>query len=398
TDNNGNSSSCNASVTVEDNIAPTAVCLNTTVYLGPSGQYNILETDVLDFANSSDNCSFSVSSISPAGVDCSDFETTVPVLVTISDPSGNSDDCIAEVYVDKSYALPAPWASEDIGNPGTGNTYQFDPCTQPPVFTIGAGAANNNLASDNIAFIKQNLCGDFSITTKVESITPNGYAGLMARESGATGSKMAGIYSNYTTLVRWEARTATNANKAVNFFQRPAPYWLRLTRVGNWVFGYYSFNGFTFSIVTAQMIPMNSCLEVGMASFSNIPGSTATAVFSNVSVSGGGPDIIQLPDTEVDMAGVARNISLFPNPARERVTLSFSELQLGELSNTSSVLEPSVTVQLRNQLGQLLEQRQLAPGAERLDWDVSHLNPGLYLIEVQEEGQAPQVLRFVKAE
>ncbi|MCB0556296.1 MAG: T9SS type A sorting domain-containing protein [Phaeodactylibacter sp.] len=121
-------------------------------------------------------------------------------------------------------------------------------------------------------------------------------------------------------------------------------------------------------------------------------------MFGNVAINGGGPALIQLPGTEVDMIGIGREISLFPNPARDVVTVHFSELQFGGVNNTSSKLEFGGTIRLRNELGQLLEERQLDGPAERLEWNVSHLRPGLYLMEVIEEGQAPQVLRFVKAE
>ncbi|MCB0553062.1 MAG: HYR domain-containing protein, partial [Phaeodactylibacter sp.] len=370
TDAVGNSSSCSFTVTVNDNEAPTAVCLNTTVYLQPDGMYTLKDVDVLDYVNSDDNCSFTVTGISPAVVDCDDFETTVPVTVTITDPANNSDNCIANVYVDKSYALPEPWDASDIGNPGTGNSYAYDPCVLPlGEFTIVAGAANNTLGSDNMAFIDQDLCGDFEITAKIESITPNGYAGLMARESSAAGSKMAGVYSNLTNLVRWEARTITNGNKAANFFFKPQPYWLKLVRQGNWFYGYYSFNGANFFYVTAQQIPMGACLDLGMAAFTNIPGSPATAVFSHVTAGGGGLPLVVLPGNTVEPAAAGRNISLFPNPTRNVVTVSFSELKFGEAGNTSSKLEFGGTVRLRNELGQLLETRQLEEGTERLDWD-----------------------------
>ena len=293
--------------------------------------------------------------------------------------------------------FPAPWESANVGSTGAGNSYDY---TCDDKYHISAGSVNNNLNSDNLATIGQQLCGDFEITVLVEGITPNGYAGLLARESNSSGSKMVGMYTNRSNMVRWESRTVTNGNKGVNFFSRPAPYWLRLKRQGNWFYGYYSYNGINFSIVTAQQVALSNCLEAGMAAFTNIPGATATAVFSNVSVGGGSP-LIVLPPTEVEQAGLDRqggNIALFPKPARDVVTLSFSELQFGEAGNTSSKPQFGGTLRLRNELGQLLEERRLKEPTERMDWDVNSLNPGLYFIEVQREGQATQVLRFVKAE
>ncbi|MCB0555821.1 MAG: T9SS type A sorting domain-containing protein, partial [Phaeodactylibacter sp.] len=390
TDVNGNSSTCTARVFVEDELAPDPVCLTNTIYI--TGNYELEDTDVLDFGATTDNCNdFFVSAIDAATITCLDEGETFEVPVTVSDGSGNTANCTATITVEVDNSLPEPWASADIGNPGTGNTYQFDPCNQPPVFTVEAGAANNSLGSDNIAFIGQELCGDVQITVKVESITPNGYAGLMMRETDDPGSKMVGLYSNLTNIVRWETRTVTDANKSVNFFNKPLPYWLRLQRQGNWITALYSYNGVGFSFVTAQQVPMEACIEIGLAAYSNIPGETATAVFSNVGIQGGEAPLAILPGNSVEPGSVSRNISLFPNPTRAMVTLEFGPEAVSDQDNQT-------TVRLRNELGQLIEVRQIEEPIERMDWDVSQLSPGLYFIEVFTEGQAPQLLRFVRAE
>jgi hypothetical protein len=54
------------------------------------------------------------------------------------------------------------------------------------------------------------------------------------------------------------------------------------------------------------------------------------------------------------------------------------------------------TLVLHNQLGQVLQSRQVEAGLFRTDWDVSQLSGGVYYMEVRYEGQQPQVLRFVK--
>ena len=197
----------------------------------------------------------------PQLADCCLFqpllETPGAVGGTIISANANGCQSISQIF---EYCSPCPWETVDIGNPGAGNAYDLGDCETG--FTINAGAANNSPGSDNIASITQELCGDFQITTQVASITPNGYAGLMARESGAAGSKMIGVYSNHSSVVRMESRSVTNGPKAMNFFQKPAPYWLKLVRQGNWFYTYYSFNGVNFSFVTAQYLSMNAWKSV----------------------------------------------------------------------------------------------------------------------------------------
>jgi subtilisin family serine protease len=288
--------------------------------------------------------------------------------------------------------------TSDVGNPGSGNTFALNSCTPPSTYLINAGAANNQMNSDNLAFIHQTFCGDFHMTVRVESVSSNAWGGLLARESTAAGSRMVGAYSNLGSIVRWESRSVSNANKAINLYNRPFPYWLRLIRQGNTFLGYYSTNGTTFSLISIQVLPLNACLEVGMAAFSSLPGQTATASFSNLSYGSGVMPLVAMPGNTVEPALLDKQPAdgprLFPNPARDLVTLEFPSQawMLGD----EAFLPGTATLRLRNELGQLIEERRLDELPERLDWEVNTLNPGMYFIEVHVEGQMPQMLRLVK--
>jgi hypothetical protein len=390
-DENGATSSCTAIVTVVDNIAPSAACLSNSVFLQADGTYNLQDVDVLDFINSNDNCVFyQVTSISPATVDCDDLGMTVPVMVTIEDGSGNTDNCTANVTVNVGDVLPGGWSANDIGNSGTlGNEYSFDPCIPSGGEFSITGGGNNATSSttDNVAFASQFLCGqDVSITAKIESVTPNGYGGLMIRETTAAGSKQVAIFSNLTYLLRHETRYTTNGPKQVNAFYKPAPFWLRLQRMGDWIFAYYSNNGVNFSYVHGVFVPMSSCVEVGLASFTYIPGQQTNATFSNVSIIGTPAPNVEVPT--ITVTGTSKQLpSLYPNPTRDMANLVFED-----------GLDKDATIILRNPLGQVVEQRQLRAGDYRTEWDVATLADGLYLFEIRQEGEAVQVLRLVKTQ
>ncbi|NBC07387.1 MAG: hypothetical protein GVY26_09360, partial [Bacteroidetes bacterium] len=204
-----------------------------------------------------------------------------------------------------SSAPPAPWQSADIGSSGTaGNDASFDSCEGE--FAV-SGGGNNAISSttDNVSFVYQSICGNGMITAKVESITPNGYGGLMIREATAAGSKQVSIFSNLTNVLRHESRKTANAAKTVQSHYRPFPFWLRLQRMGDWVFAYYSTTGTSFNYVHAVYAPMDNCVEIGLASFTYLPNAQTEAVFSNVSVSGsaalagnGVPDFVQQAEAE----------------------------------------------------------------------------------------------------
>jgi hypothetical protein len=388
-DINGLTDTCSFTVDKVDDTPPTLVCrTTTTIFLDPTGNYSLLDTDVLDFDASTDNCSaITVTSISPSSFDCGDLMQTFDVLVTAQDDSGNSNDCIASITVFEGTALPQPWAGLGIGGQGTGSTYEYSPCSLPPVYTIETGAANNSQTADNLAVIAQPLCGDFSIEVKIEAVTTNGWAGLMVRESSAPGSKMVGMYSNLGSIVRWESRQLNNAPKSINLFSRPFPYWLRLVRQGNLFIGYYSVNGSSYSIVNIQSISLGSCLEVGVAAFTSIPGQTATAVFSNLAVSGGASPLSIAPGSTLEPAQAERAARLWPNPAREAFTLDLP------------AAATETRLRLLNQLGQPLEERLLPAGESQLEWGIGQLPAGLYFVELfPGEGQSKTVLRLVKTD
>ena len=101
TDVNGNSSTCTATVTVEDNVAPMAVCQDITVQLDAAGNATIVASDV--DGGSTDACGIDTLSIDVDTFDCSDVGTN-PVVLTVTDVNGNSSTCTATVTVEDNVA------------------------------------------------------------------------------------------------------------------------------------------------------------------------------------------------------------------------------------------------------------------------------------------------------
>ena len=390
-DSNGQTDQCTANVTVADPnsfccATPTAVCDDITVELDASGNASIMPADV--GGNSDVPCGLQSESLSQSTFDCADLGTTTTVTYTVTDTNNDSDDCQADISVVIGNGLPGGWNSNDIGVVTAGNDYSFDPCTSTNgEFTI-TGSGNNAISSntDNVAFAYQQLCGNGMITAKVESITPNGYGGLMIRESSAAGAKQVSVFSNLTNVLRHEHRVATNGAKTVQSFYRPFPFWLRLQRQGDWVFAYYSTTGVNFSYVHAVYVPMQSCVQIGLASFTYLPNAQTDAVFSNVSVSGGSP-LLDTGKPQAATRSAASPAELFPNPTSNSFTLAFQE-----------GLSESATVRLLNPRGQVVEQRELQPSDYQTKWNMSTLPAGMYLLQIKRPNAAPQVLRVVKTE
>jgi hypothetical protein len=98
TDDDGNTDTCEANVTVQDTTSPIALCQDITIILDPmTGEYNL---DPLEVNNgSNDNCDSSLDfSVNPDMFDCDDLGNQM-VTLTVMDDSGNSDTCEAVVTV-----------------------------------------------------------------------------------------------------------------------------------------------------------------------------------------------------------------------------------------------------------------------------------------------------------
>jgi len=96
TDVNGNKSTCAATITVVDQLAPTAKCKNRAVTLNSNGTASISVSQIND--GSRDNCGVDDVSINQDDFDCSDVGNNT-VILTVTDNSGNTATCSATVTV-----------------------------------------------------------------------------------------------------------------------------------------------------------------------------------------------------------------------------------------------------------------------------------------------------------
>ncbi|SEP77137.1 Por secretion system C-terminal sorting domain-containing protein [Hyunsoonleella jejuensis] len=99
TDDNGNTATCSAVVTVEDNIDPIALCKDITVQLDASGNATITAADIDN--GSSDNCGNISFGLSQTSFDCdSALLSPLTVTLTVLDDNGNSSQCDAQVTIE----------------------------------------------------------------------------------------------------------------------------------------------------------------------------------------------------------------------------------------------------------------------------------------------------------
>lgn len=392
TDGRHEVATCVVTLSVSDESAPSAACLNPTVLLDGNGSYQLQESDVFDALNSSDNCGITAVDFEALTFDCQDVGQTAYVLVNVRDAAGLEASCLSAIQVESSNELPEGWSPTDIGDAGEGTTYSFDICAgdnpNQAGLDISTGAYNlfpRN--ADNVAFVTLPLCGDGGIQARIDQVS-NGYAGLMIRESSHPGAKMVAIYSNQTSIVRREIRSVDNADKSVGLILAPAHQWLRLVRSGNYIGGFYRNSaGGSWQLFFLAYLPMQNCVEMGIAAFTHDPNGTADVSFSQIRYSSNAgenlstPERIELESWEPPVV----KATIAPNPVRDVMTLTFSR-----------PLFADGTATLFNEVGQRVGQMPLREGASTLDWVTGQLPAGFYFLHLKGENGYQEVLKVVK--
>jgi gliding motility-associated-like protein len=133
----GNTNLMTYNVIVRDTIRPNAICQNKTVFASVTGANPVVLT-ASDINNgSTDNCSGSALffNLSPTTFTCNQSGQIIPVTLTVTDTSGNSKVCVAQVRVETDTIAASATAniceggnaqlfSSPPGNPGN-YTYQW---------------------------------------------------------------------------------------------------------------------------------------------------------------------------------------------------------------------------------------------------------------------------------
>jgi PKD repeat protein len=179
TDVNGNISTCTATVTVVDNIAPTAVCQNITVQLDASGNTSILANDV--DGGSTDNCGIASLSVSPSTFNCSDVGANT-VTLTVTDVNGNVSTCLATVTVQDNVAPNAVCQNITVNLNAAGtasitaaqiNNGSSDNCGIASV-TVSPSTFNcSNVGANTVTLTVTDVNGNVSTCTATVTVVDN---------------------------------------------------------------------------------------------------------------------------------------------------------------------------------------------------------------------------------
>ena len=185
-------------------------------------------------------------------------------------------------YVGTGTGISAPWANHDVGAVGMAGCASF--ANGAFALTGSGGDIWDN--ADGFHFVHKAANGDVTITARVNSVQgTNAWAkaGVMIREDLTAGSRhvLGAVTAQNGVAIQW--RNATGSiSENVNLVGYAAPYWVRLSRVGNTFTVYRSPDNVSWFTVGSTTIALNAAVQVGLVVTAHDNAQLNTASFDNV--------------------------------------------------------------------------------------------------------------------
>ncbi len=164
TDVNGNSETCTATVTVEDNTSPVLVCQDFTIEIGADGTATLNPSDVI--ASNDDACGILTVAVDITQFSCADIGTPVTVQVFSQDNNGNLATCTATVTAVDLLAPVVTCPADQTVDPGQGNLFYI----VPDYFATGEATAVDN-CTDPVTVTTQDPAPGTSLSDGTYTIT-----------------------------------------------------------------------------------------------------------------------------------------------------------------------------------------------------------------------------------
>jgi regulation of enolase protein 1 (concanavalin A-like superfamily) len=227
--------------------------------------------------------------------------TTTTLKFVAIDAAGNSSAIGAQTYViapvpQGGGALPASWQTQDIGAVGVAGNASFASGT----YSLNGAGADIWGTADALRYAYTTLNSDGQVTARVateQNVNVWTKAGVMIRDSVAPGSAQALMLVSPGKGNAFQRRVATNGvSTHTAGALATAPYWVRLTRVGDAITASQSADGTTWTVVGTDTMALAQTVLIGLAVSSHSTTAAATATFDNV--------VIESPWSNQDIGAV----------------------------------------------------------------------------------------------
>jgi len=201
------------------------------------------------------------------------------------------------------------------------------------------------------------------------------------------------LMTNLSNFVRAEVRYTSGgqAYPADLFsFQR---FWVRINRQGNEFTGFVSSDGLLWIQTFSVLVPMNSCIQMGLVMTNFLPNGAGTATFANVVTTGSNvPPMVagighgaESREQGAESMGQPYSFEVYPNPTSGELNLDLTQY-----------MGRAVRMEVYSLEGKLLrfsEIDEVRAAVESLD--LSGFAGGMYLVKVKSDGLPDATRRVV---
>jgi prepilin-type N-terminal cleavage/methylation domain-containing protein len=211
---------------------------------------------------------------------------TTGIIVTVHDASA------AAASIDYTLSVRSLWGlfigHDNIDSDGKwkdGTSEYFDPTE---TYTMTAGKGDIGGHKDDFQFLYGSMTGDVRLTARVATFESNdggAQAGVMFRETLDAGSSYALMDITASNGGEFVYRDGTETDSITSpNGSPPAPYWVRLTRVGDLFSAERSADGLNWIGLEQRTITMSSTIYIGLAVSSKNNSTHTVATFDHVAI------------------------------------------------------------------------------------------------------------------
>jgi hypothetical protein len=174
-------------------------------------------------------------------------------------------------------------------------------------------------------------------------------------------------------MIRSELRLSTGGAHSSTQISRQGIKWLKLVRTGNRFDAYTSVDGIGWRSAFSTSFTMASTVQVGFLTESLNNTTTTQARFDNVSVTTGPAKSLEANATSVVGNALDTSIEIYPNPARDFVTVEIPDIKT------------KVQVSVYSAEGKMVHTEMIEQVTTQMD--VSYLKPGVYIVRFDSDGE-----------
>ncbi len=213
------------------------------------------------------------------------YQYTVKARDAVANISGASNE-ISVTTNPSAGGLPEPFGNLDIGSVRLAGSATYDESTA--TFTLKASGADIWGTDDSFQYMYRPWVGDGQIVARVanmENTVAWTKAGVMIRESISPQSRHAMMAVSPSNGVVFEDRlTPGGASTLTTGAAAPAPYWVKLVRIGNVISAYDSADGENWTLVKKEVVSLPETVYFGLALTSHDVNRLSVTEFSDVSI------------------------------------------------------------------------------------------------------------------